>query len=69
MFIFKMLPLSICHSFYKIYFKLINDKTQPTSTILIIDPYSHTHPYINIVLNVYLINQILEQSLTLLFFP
>ena len=69
MFIFKILLLSICHSFYTIYFKLINDKTQPTSTILIIDPYSHTHPYINVALNVYLINQILEQYLNLLFFP
>ena len=29
---------------------------------------SHTHPYINNMLSVYLTNQILEQSLILLFF-
>ena len=44
------------------------DKSQPISVELIIDPQSHTYLYINNTLNVYLINEILEQSLTLLTF-
>ena len=32
----------------------IDDETQPTGTILIFNPYSNTHPYINNTLNVYL---------------
>ena len=45
--------------FLQKYYKL-NDKTQLTSTILIIDPYNHTHLYINNTLKVYLTNQMLE---------
>ena len=41
---------------------------QPTDTILFIKPHIHVQPYINITLSVYLINQIFEQLLTLLFF-
>ena len=61
------LSISICHCFHKKYFKL-NDKTQPIDTVLIIEPHSHTHPYINNTLSVYLTNQMLEQSLAFLFF-
>ena len=34
--------------------------------ILIIDPYSHIHLYINNILSVYLTNQILQTSFTFL---
>ena len=47
------LSLSICHFFYKKYFKL-NDKTQPIDIVLIINLHSHTHPYINNTLRVHL---------------
>ena len=63
------LSLSICHYYLFIFFKF-DDKTQPTCIVLIIDPKSHTHPYIyiNNILCVYLTNQIFEESLNLLFF-
>ena len=41
---------------------------QLTDTILFINPHIHIRPYINIILNIYLINQIFEQLLILLFF-
>lgn len=53
--------------FYCFYFKL-NEKTQPNKTILIIEPHNHIHLYINNTLNVYLTNQMLEQSLIFLLF-
>ena len=44
-------------------------KPQLIDTILIIDhTATHTHPYINNILSVYLINQMFEKSLTLLIF-
>ena len=53
---FMQLSLSnICHCFIK-KFKL-NDKTQPTSTVLIINPHSHTHLYIYNTLSAQLLDQ------------
>ena len=53
---FMQFSLSICHCFYKKYFK-INYKTQHIF-ILIINSHSHTDLYINNILSVYLTNQI-----------
>ena len=55
-FIFMQLSLSICYCFYKKYFKL-NEKTQPMCIVLIIDPKSHTHPYIYKWYIMWLLNQ------------
>ena len=43
-------------------------KTQLSSTVLIVALHGYTYLYINNTLSVCLTNQILEQSLTLLFF-
>ena len=59
--------LSIFYCFYKKFYKQ-NEKTQPNEIILITEPHNHIHPYINNTLNVYLTNQMLEQSLILLLF-
>ena len=58
--------LSICHRFYKIFFKKMTKLN--SLTLYYIDSQNHVHLYINNTLGVYLINQILENSLTLLFF-
>ena len=52
----------------KFNFTKLNDKTQTTSTTLMIDPHNYTHLYINNTLSVYLKNRMLEQLLTLLLF-